>query len=583
MPKSVIIIGGGLAGLRAASELINRDYQVTVLERAPMAGGCTSSWIDERGHEPTRNRKASQQMNFSFYQNLNYWVWRELQAAAGDQLYSNPPRAWSDIDTSSFSAILPGFYFHDEFGKRTHLTDHPQSLLGKLLKKLPAPLSALQILWDFDGLPTMRDKLSTLPFHTLALLFGNKVVPPINDDYNYFAFLRKMWMTYNAIKAQRQITYSITNLSDADQAGPKFFHIFYLAYLRDKDALTCRMMNDDCNPAVIDPIVSKLMRRGVRFRFNSHLRDLLIEHDRCVGVKIADLSDCRPIICANCGLQFPANPNHSFCSLCGHTTGLSRPSAEERAEVLTADYVISAMQPHQLAEIYRHTDNHPLRQYPDFRTLGQFKGAELTVSRIYFKDKLTREYNLTGLDRDHFSFNGAMDISNIMPRFADRSVFDTLSDDGEVLAFYPEDVLKAKLLADLEKVFPVTKGAAVEKHVLARIHPSVLYHRIFPRLRSRFKMEQPGTSVENLFLAGDWMDEFEIGMEAAVKSGIRATNALLTADGRSIERELVLKPSVAPMVKWLQTNWVSRIIKSRYEKRYLKEKAPHRELPPIRK
>lgn len=576
MPKNVIIIGGGLAGLRSASELINRGYDVTVLERSPMAGGCTSSWIDERGAEPTRSRKGNQQMGFNFYQNLYYWVWRELMAKAGDKLYLNPPRTWAEIDTSPFSAILPGFYFHDEFGRRTYLTDRPRSLMGKWLKKLPAPLSALQIMWDFDGLPTLRDKLSTLKFHRLALLFGDKVVPPINDDYNYFGFMDKMGMTHKAIKSQRQISYSITNLSDADQAGPKFFHLFFLAYLRDDNILNCRMMNDDCNPALIDPLVSALKHRGARFRFNCHVRDLLIERDRCVGVKIADLNASRPVICANCGLKFPTNANFSFCGICGKTTGLVRPPADERTEVLTADYVISAIQPHQLAEIYRHTENHPLKQYPDFRALGQFKGAELTVSRIYYDHKLTNEYNLTGLDRDHFSFNGVMDISNVMPRFAEASVFDTLSDDGEVLSLYPDDLLKAKLLVDVGKVFPTTKGLTPRQHVLAHIYPPALYHRILPRLSSRFMLEQPGTSVENFFLAGDWMDDFEIGMEAAVKSGIRAVNALLTADGRSIERELVLKPSVAPMVKWLQNNWISRIIKARYEKRYRRELPPRR-------
>ncbi len=47
--KRVIIVGGGLAGLACAIELIDHGLDVTVLESSPILGGKAASWHDEDG------------------------------------------------------------------------------------------------------------------------------------------------------------------------------------------------------------------------------------------------------------------------------------------------------------------------------------------------------------------------------------------------------------------------------------------------------------------------------------------------------------------------------------------------------
>ena len=47
--KDVLIIGGGLAGLSAAIELVDRGYQVTIKEAAPVLGGRLSTRDEETG------------------------------------------------------------------------------------------------------------------------------------------------------------------------------------------------------------------------------------------------------------------------------------------------------------------------------------------------------------------------------------------------------------------------------------------------------------------------------------------------------------------------------------------------------
>lgn len=576
--KHVAVLGAGLAGLRTASALIDRGYDVTVIERAPMAGGCTSSWTDHRDPEKGTLRRGQMQMNFNFYENLNYFAWRELDAP--DLFIPEPPGngGWWNRGNSAYSDRLDGFHFFDHDGRRSHLSATPKSLVGRVVKRLPAPLTALQILWDFDGLPSFWDKLSAAKFHLLALIFGRRVVPPINDDWNFYGLMKHMGMTHKAIEAYRRITYSITNLSDADQVGPKFMHLFYLAYLRDRDTLGCRMMNNDCNEALIDRVVASLERRGVKFRFNCAVTNFLLESDRCLGVRVLDHNAYERHVCVNCGLKQPANAESVMCTACGADSfAFLDTIAPTFPEQIEADHVVSAMQPHQLAKLYREPDDHPLRAHPEFRALAQMKGARLTVSRIFMDEKVTEGYNLTGLDRDHFSFNGIMDLSHVFEKFRDASVFDTLSDDGEVLEYYPIEDLKVRILADAKYVFPSIGQAEVRKHLIARIGPDVLYHRPVTRLNSRFLPERAETPVSGLYLAGDWVDEYELGKEAAVRSGISAANAVLRADGRNEDTLApLLVPKAAPLVRFIQRNPVSAWIQRRYWRRYNKEKPPRR-------
>ena len=60
MPGRVIILGGGVAGMSAAHELIERGFEVVVLERAYMAGGKARSIpvITEDG-EPSGHEVAA--------------------------------------------------------------------------------------------------------------------------------------------------------------------------------------------------------------------------------------------------------------------------------------------------------------------------------------------------------------------------------------------------------------------------------------------------------------------------------------------------------------------------------------------
>jgi isorenieratene synthase len=53
-PKSVVVVGGGLAGLASAYELTKRGFQVTLLEKSPQLGGKIASWEIQVGDDKFR-------------------------------------------------------------------------------------------------------------------------------------------------------------------------------------------------------------------------------------------------------------------------------------------------------------------------------------------------------------------------------------------------------------------------------------------------------------------------------------------------------------------------------------------------
>ena len=68
--KSVVIVGGGLAGLACAYELSQRGFAVTLLEKSPQLGGKIASWSVQVGEENLRMEHGFHGF-FPQYYNLN--------------------------------------------------------------------------------------------------------------------------------------------------------------------------------------------------------------------------------------------------------------------------------------------------------------------------------------------------------------------------------------------------------------------------------------------------------------------------------------------------------------------------------
>ena len=65
MPEKVVILGGGVAGMSAAHELIERGFEVEVFERQLIAGGKARSIPVMKSEDDHGDRKPSISRRFS--------------------------------------------------------------------------------------------------------------------------------------------------------------------------------------------------------------------------------------------------------------------------------------------------------------------------------------------------------------------------------------------------------------------------------------------------------------------------------------------------------------------------------------
>ncbi|MDP6909076.1 MAG: NAD(P)-binding protein, partial [Flavobacteriales bacterium] len=98
--KSVTIIGGGLSGLMAGCELLDRGFGVTILEKNASLGGRLRSWRDKDFGDPGKGDWKGHSIEhgthivFPFYKNFRDFL-RRHQLSLRDRTVNHPKPAIS--------------------------------------------------------------------------------------------------------------------------------------------------------------------------------------------------------------------------------------------------------------------------------------------------------------------------------------------------------------------------------------------------------------------------------------------------------------------------------------------------------
>jgi hypothetical protein len=527
----VVIVGGGLSGLTCGLYLQEAGMKVVILERAPQAGGLTSSWqVHEQG-DADRKKFVLQHLNEEdiVLQYPMHMIFREKYPNLID-VYKH----LGILDTNLTEPLKEFNIIDSRFAR--HKLKMEDSIL-------PAPLHAIKTVLRLNM--GIIDRLSYL-FAGLPILYLGHGIncekPSVSfwDMVSMEALLKRAWVTERARDFAASYVPSIYNLDSIEVNARRMAGVIYGTFFMSKRGLWYQLVNDNFITGTVVPHVARFVEAGGTIKLNCEVRR--IRHNETAVEKILyqDLSTSTWIVCPCCGCKQPVL-DEGFCKKCGLRWAMRDPSnatkpqmeppVGEHLQEVSAKYYVAAVRGHQLVPIM--SLESPLRAHPYFQRLGREKGACLSIARIFYDRKITNEKFITGTSRRAFCFNGCQDISNIMPRYTKYpgSVVDVLADRAESLQLLPVKEFVKCVIRDLAKVWPQARDAEVKLALGAHIHPPVLYHKEVPRLpteRNRFV----DTPLRNLFACNCSLGLIGIGMESAYQAGKLAANRILEQEGK---------------------------------------------------
>jgi hypothetical protein len=531
----VVIIGGGLSGLTCGLYLQEGGLKVLILERAPQAGGLTSSWQVQQQGNGDGKKFVLQYLKEEdiVLQYPMHMIFREKYPNLLD-VYNHlgilhtslttPLKQFTIIDSRS---VKHGFKMEDSL--------------------LPAPLHSIQTVLRLKM--GVMDRLSFL-FAALPIIYlGNSLnceKPSVSfwDMVSMEALLERAWVTERARDFVASYIPSIYNLDSIEVNARRMAGVTFGTLFMSKRGLWYQLVNDNYMTGTVEPHVRRFMEAGGTIKLNCEARRIIHNETDVVKILYQDLNTGAWITCPCCGCKQPVL-DEGFCRKCGLRWTFRGPNNPSQAHIeppvgenlqeVSAKYYVAGVRGHQLLPLM--SSESPLRAHPYFQNLGRETGACLSIARIFYDRKITDEKFITGTSRRAFCFNGCQDVGNIMPRYRKYpgSVIDVLADRAESLQLLTVKEFLKWVIRDLARVWPQAREAEVKLALGAHIQPGVLYHKEVPRLPGE-RNRLVDTPLRNLYGCNCSLGLIGIGMESAYQAGKLAANKILEQEAKPTVR-----------------------------------------------
>lgn len=554
--KRVVIVGGGLAGISAASELASRGYRVVLCEQANALGGKLSGW-------PIQLDGGTMPMEHGFHAFFRqYYNLRDLFARAGADRYLEPQTGYSVL-----------------------FADRTQESFGRAL--LPFPLDLVEIVGRSPGLdlsdvsgdrPGMRELMSYDPVTTFARLDGLDMESFIQESGLGGRFAELILRPFGNASMN-----ALSELSAAEAI--RFFHFYMLG---NPEGLGFDALTKSVHLSVIEPLRNHLEQLGVEIRTSARVKTVTFAAGRANGVVIEGQPAISPVQvvptpgtaweqhgelfvrstpdgvqalsnrCSHMGCPVALAAKGGFVCPChaGRYDVQGRPIAGppprplQKVEVeqhdgfvsipgtvgsgderLEADAVILAVESGGLRFLADRIRQHAPRLAANAATLQE--ADPYSVVRFWLDRPVSPEHQPFYTVHGHTHTDGLAVYSSLQESAVDwarrtgGSVVETHAyaigeGEGSTLESYRDG-----LLGELRQLMPELADASI-------VHEEAMTQHNFTGFRPGAHATRPTveTDVPNLFVAGDHVKlPFPAFlMEAAVSSGKLAANAILAAD-----------------------------------------------------
>jgi uncharacterized protein with NAD-binding domain and iron-sulfur cluster len=287
--RRVAVLGGGVAGLTVAHELVERGFEVTVYEAASRAGlGGKARSIDVVGSAAGRRRPLPGEHGFrffpGFYQNLPDTM-RRIPFGA------NPHGVFDNLVEAQLTNFSRGGGRHDVMfptGLYFDSFDTPQAFLDALTESLQGGAEQSSRVPP-DEMAFFARQLAIFLTSSEARRYGQWEYTSWWDFIAAERFspeYRRFWaegLTRNlvAAKARQASTRTIGRITEA---------FVWSSFRREGSGAPDRLLNAPTNEAWLNPWLALLRRRGVRFSVGRRVVGLELRNGRVAAARLTTAS-----------------------------------------------------------------------------------------------------------------------------------------------------------------------------------------------------------------------------------------------------------------------------------------------------
>lgn len=545
--KSVLILGGGFGGMHAACELVDRGFDVTVIEKSNTLGGKLKSWRDPTfGIPPTDDpnwkgypRDHGAHAVWGFYNNL-----REFMGRHGYRMWKSPKETtmYNYLDRDGTNAVFGLEKSSDGLGRIEFLLNARKALSVIAGQEVPvfAPYLRKMMAFDFDNVK-QRMYLDSVSFPQWAREVG---MPP-RLTKRFFGPLSEMAMFDQIDNTSALYTFMLMSLGGGtpeDMNIDIFMHPPGETYVAPIE----RYIKSKGGKIIFDTPVIKLVRDGKR------IKTVIAGDENFVpGVKNWK--------CNICGSSFPSPTKPGRCPVCGAPAAQIRPLSAGPPKEYTADFILVAMDTPGAKEVVAKSGLLGQTYFDNIMKLDAtgvypvnlwYDKCDAWQKRFpHYIDFFPSSFKLLGITLN-WAFDGYMDGKKVsepmVPDYANKgiNVIETQIADTERVRDLPDETIAALVHEELKIALP-DLPAPTDFYVNRWENYSpqrVGYEALRPHINS---------PLDNLFFIGDWVrtDHESVYMEKTNVAAKMGTNLILEAAGIKEGKIRILKSGTPSTVR----------------------------------
>jgi uncharacterized protein with NAD-binding domain and iron-sulfur cluster len=317
--KTVLLVGGGLSGLITAAELIDRGFEVTIIEKNASLGGRLRAWRDTEFGDasdapdwPGHPIEHGTHIVFNFYKNF-----RDVLARRGLAVRERSV----NYPTPAIAYAYPNGVIDDRTESKGLAPFHMGPILNGL-KNVPAD---------------SRQLASPIYRKLMAFDANNAEEVAYLDSISMAQWCRDVGIPDEVVHASLDPFMDMGNFYPADKTSALLFHrVLHSMMGYWKDTFSVQFFQDSTDETIIQPLANYIRERGGKILFNAELDEFLSENGKITGAKTRLISDSH-YVCPICGEIHETEPE--ACQRCGWRGGNFQKGAS-KAEIFQADYYL---------------------------------------------------------------------------------------------------------------------------------------------------------------------------------------------------------------------------------------------------